>query len=56
MKLTHVAAIAALLFASHAQAQTIPVEDFAKRAEAWEVSLSPSGNHVAMAVPTPDGK
>lgn len=56
MKLTHVAAIAALLFASHAQAQTISVEDFAKRAEAWEVSLSPSGNHVAMAVPTPDGK
>jgi dipeptidyl aminopeptidase/acylaminoacyl peptidase len=30
-------------------------EDFAKRPEGWEVSLAPSGNHVAMAVPTPDG-
>jgi dipeptidyl aminopeptidase/acylaminoacyl peptidase len=56
LKCSHVAAITALLFAAQVQAQTIPVEDFAKRAEAWEVSLSPSGNHVAMAVPTPDGK
>lgn len=55
MKLVHVAAIAALLFASFAQAQSIPAEDFAKRPDAWEVSLSPSGNHVALAVPTPDG-
>ncbi|MDI1253913.1 prolyl oligopeptidase family serine peptidase [Thermomonas sp.] len=56
MKLTQVAAIAALLFASYAQAQTVPAEDFAKRPEAWEVSLSPSGTQVALAVPTPDGK
>lgn len=55
MKRTHVAAVAALLFASHAQAQTIPAEDFARRPEAWDVSLSPSGNQVALAVPTPDG-
>jgi len=55
VKHAHLAAIAALLFASHAQAQTIPAEDFAKRPEAWEVSLSPSGNQVALTVPTPDG-
>ncbi|MEO7397393.1 MAG: alpha/beta fold hydrolase [Ilumatobacteraceae bacterium] len=55
MNKAHVAAIAAVLFASYAQAQSIPAEDFAKRPEAWEVSLSPSGNHVALAVPTADG-
>ncbi len=55
MKNARMAAIAALLFASHAHAQAIPAEDFAKRPEAWDVSLSPSGNQVALAVPTPDG-
>jgi dipeptidyl aminopeptidase/acylaminoacyl peptidase len=30
-------------------------EDFAKRPEAWDVSMSPSGKHVALAVPTQDG-
>lgn len=55
MKRTYVAAVAALLFACHAQAQTIPAEDFAKRPEAWEVAMSPSGTYVALAVPTPDG-
>lgn len=37
----------------HAQAQT--AEDFAKHSEVNEVSLSPAGNYVAMAVPSPDG-
>jgi dipeptidyl aminopeptidase/acylaminoacyl peptidase len=55
VKYIQVAAFAALLVASHAQAQTIPVEDFAKRADAWDVSLSPSGSQVALAVPTADG-
>lgn len=44
-----------MFLASYTQAQTIPAELFAKRAEAWELSLSPSGKHVAMTVPTPDG-
>lgn len=56
LKLTYIAATAALLFAAQAQAQVIPAEDFAKRAEAWELSLSPSGDYVAMAVPTADGQ
>ncbi len=39
-----------------AQAQTkFSAEDFAKRPEAWEVALSPSGNYAALAVPTADG-
>lgn len=56
MKVTQIAAIAAWLLVSNAHAQTIPAEDFARRAEAWEVSLSPSGDQVALAVPTKDGK
>ena len=36
-------------------AQTIPATDFARRPEAWEVSLSPSGKYAAIAVPTADG-
>lgn len=36
-------------------AQPIPATDFARRPEAWEVSMSPSGNYAAIAVPTPDG-
>jgi len=45
----------ALALCAPAMAQIIPVEDFTKRPEAWEVSLSPSGNHVALAVPIADG-
>lgn len=50
-----IAALAGLLFASHAQAQRIPADDFARRPEAWETSLSPTGEYAALAVPTPDG-
>ena len=53
------AAIAAsalfVLFAANASAQALSAEDFSKRPEAWEVSLSPSGEYVALAVPTADG-
>ncbi|MDQ3229888.1 MAG: S9 family peptidase [Pseudomonadota bacterium] len=38
-----------------AYAQTIPALDFAKHAEVYEVSLSPDGKHVAIAVPSADG-
>lgn len=55
MKLLPVAATAALFFAAQAHAQVIPAEDFAKRPEAWETSLSPTGQYAALAVPTPDG-
>ena len=45
-----------LLFISAAAwAQAPSAESFAKRPDAWELSLSPSGQHIAMAVPTPDG-
>ncbi|MGN6113625.1 MAG: alpha/beta hydrolase family protein [Luteimonas sp.] len=43
------------LCAANAAAQALSADDFSKRPEAWEVSLSPSGKYVAMAVPTPDG-
>src|SRR5688572_16904899 len=36
-------------------AQTIPATDFAKRAEAWGATLSPTGEYAAIKVPTPDG-
>jgi len=39
-----------------AMAQQIPASDFAKYAELDEVALSPTGDYLAMAVPTPDGK
>lgn len=50
-------ATGALLFlsAAHAGAQALTADDFTRRPEAWEVSISPSGKHVAMAVPTADG-
>lgn len=39
-----------------ALAQTkIPVEDFAKRPEAFEVSMSPTGEYVAFTIPSADG-
>ena len=55
MKRISNAAVAALFFALPAYGQHIPAEDFTKRPEAWGVSLSPSGKHVALAVPTVDG-
>ena len=44
------------LVAAPAIAQQIPVEDFAKYAELDEVALSPTGEYLALALPTPDGK
>lgn len=44
------------LSAANAAAQALSADDFTKRPEAWEVSISPSGQYVAMAVPTPDGR
>jgi dipeptidyl aminopeptidase/acylaminoacyl peptidase len=38
-----------------AHAQGMTAQDFSKRAEVTEVSMSPDGKYVAMAVPTPDG-
>lgn len=55
MKQIQLAVAASLFFASNAHAQLIPAEEFAKRPEAFDVALSPSGNQVAMAVPTADG-
>ena len=42
--------------AAPAMAQQIPVEDFAKYADLDEVELSPTGEYLALAMPTPDGK
>jgi dipeptidyl aminopeptidase/acylaminoacyl peptidase len=58
MKRLTAAVAASMLFvlsAANASAQALSVEDFSKRPEAWEVSLSPSGEYVALAVPTADG-
>ena len=44
-----------VLSAANANAQALSAEDFSRRPEAWEVSLSPSGEYVALAVPTADG-
>lgn len=57
MKFAPTAALtaAALALALPAHAQRIAPEEFARRPEAWEVSLSPSGKYVALAVPTADG-
>ena len=41
---------------AQAQAQQIPAADFARHAELYDVSLSPSGDRVALAVPTADGR
>jgi dipeptidyl aminopeptidase/acylaminoacyl peptidase len=49
------ASVLLTLSAANAAAQALSAEDFSKRPEAWEVSLSPSGQYVAMAVPTADG-
>lgn len=52
---SYMLAVTLLLSTTEAMAQVPSVEDFAKRPDAWELSLSPSGQFVAMAVPTPDG-
>lgn len=44
------------LSAANVAAQALSADDFTKRPEAWEVSISPSGQYIAMAVPTPDGR
>lgn len=50
------AALLAAILCAQANAQSnIPAADFAKRPEAWEVALSPTGEHAAIAVPTADG-
>lgn len=46
----------ALVAAPALHAQQLPASDFAKYAEIDEVALSPTGEYVAMAIPTPDGK
>lgn len=38
-----------------AAAQEVPVEDFARHSEIFSASLSPTGEYVALAVPTEDG-
>ena len=57
MKKTTVWATAlGIILCAQANAQTsIPAADFAKRPEAWEVALSPTGEYAAIAVPTADG-
>jgi dipeptidyl aminopeptidase/acylaminoacyl peptidase len=55
MKFAPLAVLATALLPLAAQAQVIPAEDFSKRPEAWEVSLSPSGDYIALAVPSSDG-
>ena len=47
---------ALMLAASPAMAQQIPVADFARYAEIDEVALSPTGEYIALAIPTTDGK
>ena len=41
--------------AANAQPATIPAMDFSRHPEVYEVALSPSGKHVAIAAPTADG-
>jgi dipeptidyl aminopeptidase/acylaminoacyl peptidase len=43
------------LSAANVAAQALSADDFTRRAEATDISMSPSGQYVAMAVPTPDG-
>lgn len=47
--------ISLLLFTPLVLAQQTSIEAFTQRPEAWEVSMSPSGKHVALAVPSADG-
>lgn len=50
------AACVLMLASVPAMAQQIPVTDFAKYAQLDEVALSPTGEYLALAVPTVDGK
>lgn len=56
MKFAPLAVLAAALLPLAAQAQVIPAEDFARYAEIDEVALSPTGDYLAMAIPSVDGK
>ncbi|MCC8362194.1 S9 family peptidase [Lysobacter sp. A6] len=49
-------ALAFAVAAPVAMAQQIPVTDFAKYADLDEVALSPTGEYIALAVPSVDGK
>lgn len=49
------AALLCGLVAAPAWSQAIPVESFARHGEISGISMSPSGKHVALAVPTADG-
>lgn len=56
--MTHVACrllLAAVALPMGVMAQTIPVDDFSKHAEVFDVSMAPDGKHVAISVPTVDG-
>lgn len=57
MKTTNAwAALLGIFLCAQANAQSeIPASDFAKRPEAWEVELSPTGEYAAIAAPTADG-
>ena len=48
-------AATAVFVSAAASAQQTPISDFAKRAEAWGASLSPTGEYAAIEVPTADG-
>lgn len=54
-RMTWAALLGALLCADAGAQTAISAADFAKRPEAWEVELSPTGEYAAIAVPTPDG-
>src|SRR5688500_2698043 len=56
IKLAHLACALLAIAALPAMAQQIPVTDFANYAELDEVALSPTGEYIALAVPTSDGK
>ena len=56
MKFAPLAVLATALLPLAAQAQVIPAEDFARYAQIDEVALSPTGDYLAMAIPSTDGK
>ena len=55
MKLPVPVVLVAVLWSGSAAAQVPTAGDFSKHAEVNEVSLSPDGKYVAMAVPSADG-
>lgn len=54
--LRYAAFAATLLFVHGVNAQLLPVDDFVKQAEVSEVAISPTGEYVALASLTPDGR